>query len=304
MRILITGGTGFIGRALCPRLAAAGHEVVVLSRQQRPGLPRGAKRAVRRLEDIPAGEVDAVVNLAGEPIADQRWTERHKRLLVGSRVDTTRRLVDWMAASPQRPVTLVSASAVGFYGDQGDREIVESTPPAPGFTHDLCAAWEREALRAEALGVRTCIARIGAVLDRGGGALAKMLPAFWMGVGGRLGSGEHYFPWIHREDMAAILQWLIENPRAQGAYNAGAPHPVTNAEFARALGRAVRRPAVLPMPAAAVKLLFGGVAEILLGSQRMLPKRLLAEGFEFAHPRLDEALADMFAPGRRAGGLG
>ncbi len=294
MRILITGGTGFLGEALCPRLAAAGHEVVVLSRQAKPRLPDGVAQSVRRLDELQASDVDAVINLAGEPIADARWTESRKKLLLGSRVEITSRLVQWMAASQRRPAVLVSASAVGYYGDQGERAIDEDTPPAPGFTHELCAAWEREALRAEPLGVRVCIARIGAVLDRGGGALQKMLPAFWMGVGGRLGSGRHYFPWIHRVDMVAILQWLVENPSARGAYNCGAPQPVTNAEFTRALGRAVRRPTVLPMPAAALKLLFGEVSEILLGSQRMLPKRLLAEGFEFHYPDIDAALAEMF----------
>ena len=297
MRILITGGTGFIGQFLCPRLAAAGHEVVVLSRQSKPRLPEGVVRSVKRLDGLQAGDFDAAINLAGEPIADGRWTESRKKLLLDSRVETTSRLVQWMASSGARPKVLVSASAVGYYGDQGDRPIDEATAPAPGFTYELCAAWEREALRAEPLGVRVCIARIGAVLDRGGGALQKMLPAFWMGVGGRLGSGRHYFPWIHREDMAAILQWLMENPNARGAYNCGAPEPVTNAEFTRALGRAIRRPTVMPMPAAALKLLFGEVAEILLGSQRMLPKRLLTEGFEFRYPDIDAALAEMF--GRR-----
>lgn len=297
MRILVTGGTGFIGQSLCPRLAAAGHEVIVLSRQSKPRLPRGALRAARRLEDVAADQVDAVVNLAGEPIADARWTEKRKKLLLDSRVETTRALVRWMAGSRRRPEVLVSASAVGFYGDLGDRPIDETTPPAPGFTHDLCAAWEAAAREAEPLGVRVCLVRIGAVLDRGGGALQKMLPAFWLGLGGRLGSGRHYFPWIHREDMSAILQWLLENRQASGVYNASAPRPVTNAEFTQALARAIKRPAVLPMPEFAIKLLFGGVSEILLGSQRMLPKRLLEQGFEFRYPDIDSALAEMF--GRR-----
>lgn len=297
MRILITGGTGFIGQRLCPRLAAAGHEVVVLSRQAAPRLPEGASRAVRRLDDLSAADFDAVVNLAGEPIADARWTAKRKQLLLSSRLDTTSGLVRWMAESARRPQVMVSASAVGYYGDQGERPIDEGTPAQPGFTHELCAAWERAALAAEPLGVRVCIARIGAVLDRGGGALEKMLPAFWMGAGGRLGSGRQYFPWIHREDMCAILQWLVENPKAGGVYNVGAPNPVTNAEFTRALARTIKRPAVLPLPAAAIELLFGGVSEILLGSQRMLPKRLLEQGFEFRHPDIDAALAEMF--GRR-----
>jgi uncharacterized protein (TIGR01777 family) len=200
-----------------------------------------------------------------------------------------------MRRAARRPPTLVSASAVGFYGEQGDRPITEDTRPTPGFTHELCAAWEREAEKAAALGVRVCLMRIGVVLDRDGGALAKMLPAFRLGAGGRLGAGRHYFPWIHREDMAAIIQWLLENPRASGAYNCGAPNPVTNAEFTRALGRALGRPTVLPMPEAVLKLLFGEMSELLLASDRMLPKRLLEEGFDFRHPQLDGALAAIFS---------
>jgi uncharacterized protein (TIGR01777 family) len=189
---------------------------------------------------------------------------------------------------------LVSASAVGYYGEQGDRPITEDTPPTPGFTHDLCAAWEREAAKASDLGVRVCLMRIGVVLDQGGGALAKMLPAFRMGAGGRLGAGKHWFPWIHRADVTAICQWLLNNEAARGAYNVGAPSPVTNAEFTRALGRALGRPTVLPMPEAALKLLFGEMSELLLVSDRMLPKRLLAEGFQFRYPELDRALAAIF----------
>jgi uncharacterized protein (TIGR01777 family) len=294
MRILITGGTGFIGQALCPRLAAAGHEVVLLSRQARPRLPKGAATSVTRLDALDAGEFGGVINLAGEPIADGRWTPSRRELLLDSRVETTSKLVEWMQRAKRPPGVLVSGSAVGYYGEQGEREITEDTPPTPGFTHDLCAAWEREAGRVATLGVRLGIARIGVVLDRDGGALAKMLPAFRMGAGGRLGSGQHWFPWIHREDMAAILQWLLETPAASGAYNASAPNPVTNEAFTRALGRALGRPTVLPMPAAALKLLFGEMSELLLVSNRMVPKRLLREGFRFRHPDLDGALAAIF----------
>jgi uncharacterized protein (TIGR01777 family) len=294
MRILITGGTGFIGQALCPRLAAAGHEVVLLSRQARPRLPKGAATSVTGLDALDAGEFGGVINLAGEPIADGRWTPSRRKLLLDSRVETTSKLVEWMQRAKRPPGVLVSGSAVGYYGEQGEREITEDTPPTPGFTHDLCAAWEREAGRVATLGVRLGIARIGVVLDRDGGALAKMLPAFRMGAGGRLGSGQHWFPWIHREDMAAILQWLLETPAASGAYNASAPNPVTNEAFTRALGRALGRPTVLPMPATALKLLFGEMSELLLVSNRMVPKRLLREGFRFRHPELDGALAAIF----------
>ena len=294
MRTLITGGTGFIGQALCPRLAAAGHEVVLLSRQAKPRLPKGAATSVTALDALDAGEFGGVINLAGEPIGDGRWTPARRKLLLDSRIETTSRLVEWMQRAKRPPGVLVSASAVGYYGEQGEREITEDTPPTPGFTHDLCAAWEREAARAAALGVRLCIPRIGVVLDRDGGALAKMLPAFRMGAGGRLGSGQHWFPWIHREDMAAILRWLLETPAASGAYNASAPNPVTNEAFTRSLGRALCRPTVLPMPAAALKLLFGEMSELLLVSDRMVPRRLLQEGFQFRYPNLDGALAAIF----------
>jgi hypothetical protein len=294
MRILVTGGTGFIGQALCPRLAAAGHEVVVLTRQSNPRLPKGVASSANRLDDVDAGSVDAVLNLAGEPIGDARWTDARRRLLLESRVGTTSRLVQWMRAAKRPPRVLVSGSAVGYYGEQGDRLVTEDTKPTPGFTHDLCEAWEREADKASELGVRVCRVRIGVVLDRDGGALAKMLPAFRMGAGGRLGSGRHYFPWIHREDMAAICQWLLDNPRAKGAYNCSAPNPVTNAEFTKALGRAIGRPTVLPMPEAALKLLFGDLSELLLVSDRMVPRRLLDEGFEFLYPDLERALASIF----------
>jgi uncharacterized protein (TIGR01777 family) len=296
MKILVTGGTGFVGNALCPRLAAAGHEVVVLTRQSGPRLQGGVLRSVTRLEELDAGEFGAVVNLAGAPIGDARWTESRKKLLLDSRVDTTARLVEWMRRAGRRPNVLVSASAVGYYGEQRDRPVTEQTRPTPGFTHDLCAAWEREASKAAEIGVRVCVMRIGVVLDKDGGALAKMLPAFRMGAGGRLGSGRHWFPWVHRDDVAAICQWLIDNEAASGAYNASAPQPVTNADFTAALGRALGRPTVLPMPGAALKLLFGEMSELLLVSDRMLPQRLLDEGFRFRYPELDAALAAIFAP--------
>jgi uncharacterized protein (TIGR01777 family) len=294
MKILVTGGTGFVGHSLCPALAADGHEVVILTRQPAPRMPAAGVSSVTRLDGLDASDFGGVVNLAGAPIGDGRWTEARKKLLLDSRVDTTARLVQWMARAKRRPPVLVSASAVGYYGEQGDRPITEDTPPTPGFTHDLCAAWEREAAKAGELGVRVCLMRIGVVLDEGGGALAKMLPAFRMGAGGRLGTGRHWFPWIHRADVTAICQWLLDHDQARGAYNVGAPNPVTNAEFTRALGRALGRPTVLPMPEAALKLLFGEMSELLLVSDRMLPKRLLDEGFQFRYPELDRALAAIF----------
>lgn len=291
MRVLVTGGTGFIGEVLCPRLAEAGHDVVVLSRQARPDLPQGVSMSATRLDELDAGEFDGVINLAGASIADGRWTERRKRLLWESRVDTTARLVAWMCGASKPPRALISGSAVGYYGEQGDRPITEETPPADGFAHELCAAWEKEAGKASACGVRVCYVRTGVVLDGDGGALEKMLPAFRLGAGGRLGPGTQYFPWVHREDIAAIFQWLLESPDASGPYNAGSPNPVTNAEFTEALGRALGRPTLLPMPAAAMRILFGQLAdELLLVSERMIPKRLLDAGFGFRYNRLEQAL--------------
>ena len=289
MRILVSGGTGFIGQALCPQLVQDGHDVIVWSRQANPDVAAGIA-AIQRLEELSGPDPDAVINLAGASIADGRWTEARKRLLVDSRVETTGKLVEWMRAMESPPKALISASAVGYYGEQGDRVITEDTPPTSGFTHDLCAQWENEALKAEALGVRVCLVRTGVVLDRDGGALAKMLLPFKMGTGGRLGSGEHYFPWIHRADIVGIYQWLVENEQASGPYNASAPKPVTNAEFTRALGRALKRPTLLPMPEPVLRLLFGEMSELLLVSNRMMPKRLLDEGFEFRYPELKQAL--------------
>jgi uncharacterized protein (TIGR01777 family) len=289
MRILVTGGTGFVGSALCPALRAAGHDVVVLTRDASARVP-GAASMATRLDGLDAAGFDAVVNLAGAPIGEGRWTDARKKLLVESRVATTGRLVEWLGRAARPPRVMVSASAVGYYGEQGEQPVTEDTPPAPGFTHELCAAWEREAGRAAALGVRVCVMRIGVVLDRGGGALAKMLPAFRLGAGGRLGSGRHYFPWIHRADVVGICEWLLAQDTAVGAWNVSAPNPVTNSEFTRALGRALHRPAVLPVPALALRAMFGAMSELLLVSDRMLPRRLLDAGYRFRYPQLESAL--------------
>lgn len=290
MRILVAGGTGFIGQALCPLLAGQGHQLVVWTRQEQPRLPLGVTDHVNRLDALERDSVQAVVNLAGAGIADQRWNEARKQLLVASRVDTTRQLVNWIKDQGLPPKVLVSASAVGYYGEQGDAEITESTPPTPGFTHDLCAAWEAVALEAEQADVRVCLVRTGVVLDQGGGALARLLLPFRLGLGGPMGQGQHWMPWIHRKDVANIYAWLLKQDRAQGAYNASAPHPVTNAEFTRILGRILHRPALLRLPEKLLYRLFGELAEVLLASNRMLPIRLQQAGFQFTYPQLDAAL--------------
>jgi uncharacterized protein (TIGR01777 family) len=294
MRVLVTGGTGFIGQALCPLLLQQGHQVVLLTRQLKPRLPQGVKEFVNQLQELEKDSIDAVINLAGAGIADKRWSDERKKKLVNSRVETTRQLVKWMVTQNSPPQVLVSASAVGYYGEQGDRIITEDTPAAPGFTHDLCAAWEAEALQAEKQGIRVCLVRTGVVLDQGGGSLAKMLPAFKMGLGGPLGNGQHWFPWIHREDMARIYVWLVENKQQKGVFNASAPHPVRNKDFTQALGKALKRPALMPMPAFVLKLMFGEMADLLLVSDRMQPQRLEEAGFEFRYPKLDQALQRVF----------
>lgn len=291
MRILITGGTGFIGKALGPLLASQGHQLILWTRQLKPNLPEGVTDYVNQLSELAPDSIEAVINLAGAGIADKRWSEERKQLLISSRVKTTEQLVDWIEAQETRPEVLVSASAVGYYGEQGNQEVTEQTQAVAGFTHDLCAQWEAAALAAEKLGVRVCLVRTGVVLGKGGGSLAKMLPAFRLGAGGRLGSGQHWFPWIHLEDMAKVYAWLIKNEQAKGVFNASAPNPVTNTEFTKALGKALNRPTIFPMPEAVLKVLFGEMAELLLVSAKMLPQRLIEEGFEFSYSEIDQALA-------------
>lgn len=303
MHVLVTGGTGFIGRALIAALLADGHAVSVLTRDTAPAR-RALPEPVRVLEDLaPLEGVDAVVNLAGENLGAGRWSAARKRRFVGSRVDTTRRLVDWMRALATKPAVLVSGSAIGYYGPRGDEIIVETTAAGEDFSAGLCRAWEAEAVAAEALGVRVCRVRIGVVLgaDGGepGGALAAMARPFRLGLGGPMGSGRQWMSWIHRDDLVALIRWLIDTPAAGGAWNGTAPEPVTNREFASALGRALRRPALLPMPGFALRLVVGEMAAILLEGQRVLPARALEAGFAFRYRQLDAALAAVLgAPGR------
>lgn len=290
MRYLITGGSGFIGTALCRALAETGAELTVLTRdpaRARPRLPEG----VRLVTDLARADgADVAINLAGENLAQGRWSEARKRLLRDSRIATTRALCAWIERQSPRPRVLVSASAIGYYGARGDEPLDENAAPGEDYAARLCRDWEAEALRAEPFGLRVCRLRLGVVLDRDGGALARMLPAFRWGLGGPIASGRQWLSWIHRSDVVALIRWCVDRPTARGAYNATAPHPVTNAEFARALGRALQRPAFLRMPAIALKLLLGEMAQLLITGQRVLPARLLAEGFAFSFPELSDAL--------------
>lgn len=293
--LLVTGGTGFIGRNLCPVLMARGFRVSVLTRNianARKILPAGVHLLdnLGQLETGPA--VDAVVNLAGEPLSGRRWTSARKQAFQRSRVDFTRSLFDFFASeSRPAPKILVSGSAIGYYGPHGDELLSETGNPTASFSSQLCADWENAAFAFRELGTRVVCVRTGIVLGKGG-ALAAMLPAFRFGMGGPMASGNQWMSWIHMEDMVNILVFCLDQPGLGGPVNATAPNPVTNREFSRQLGRALGRPSRLPLPGVVLKLLFGEMAEeLLVTGQRVIPSRLQESGFEFAWPGLEAALS-------------
>ncbi len=296
MHYLITGGTGFIGKALCARLIADQHRVTVLTRsvpRAQACLPAGTT-AIDKLDD--ASNVDVVINLAGENLTDGRWSDERKQAFLDSRIGTTRRLNDWMATQDQRPKAMISGSAIGWYGARGDEKLTEESSPGDDFPAKLCLAWEAEAVKAEALGVRVCCLRTGIVLAADGGALAKMLLPFKLGLGGPMGDGKQWMSWITRRDLVRMIRWLAETDSASGAYNGTAPNPVTNAEFADALANALHRPSIIRTPALALKLLFGDMADMLLTGQRVIPERACSNGFRFDHPELTEAISATLSP--------
>jgi len=300
MRVTLTGATGRIGGALVAALRDRGDEVTVLSRN--PDAARaalGVEAVAWRPEDEPAPAEalvgrDGVVHMAGEDVA-QRWTDDAKRRIQRSRELGTRNLVAGLRAADPRPGTLVSTSAVGWYGARGDERVDEEEPAAGDFLGQVCAVWEREATAAEELGTRVVRVRTGVVLDRHGGALAKMLPFFKLGVGGPVAGGAQWMPWIHLDDIVGIYLRALDDATWTGAVNATAPEPVTNKEFSRALGRALHRPAFAPVPALAVRVLYGEMADIVIHGQRAVPARTQALGYRFRHPTLDEALRDALA---------
>jgi uncharacterized protein (TIGR01777 family) len=306
MRILITGATGFIGSHLVHRLLGEGHAVVALTRNvqaARRVLPSGCEcRAWKPAASPKAavlGGADAIVNLAGEGIFDRRWTPARKQILRKSRVAGTRALVRALAALPaaERPTTLIAASAIGYYGDRGDEELDEAAAAGSDFLAEVCQAWEHEAFAAEELSGRVAVIRIGVVLGKNGGALQKMLLPFQLGLGGRLGSGRQWMSWIHVDDLVGLFAYAIEHTEVSGVLNGVAPVPVTNAEFTAALGRAVHRPAVLPVPATVLRLALGEMSTVLLTSQRVLPRAAQRLGFEFRYPEIGPALADLCSAG-------
>lgn len=295
MKILVTGGTGLIGGHLIPRLLELGHQVTVVTRNPDKARARLDNRVTiwKGLEDRQnLDDIDAVINLAGEPIADKRWTAEQKERLCQSRWRITQKLADLINASTTPPSVLISGSATGYYGDLGEVVVTEEEPPHNEFTHKLCARWEQIACEAQSDKTRICLLRTGVVLAPKGGILAKMLPSFRLGLGGPIGHGRQYLAWIHIDDMVNAILWLLDND-LRGPFNMVSPYPVRNEQFAHALGHTLHRPAILRVPATAIRLLMGESSVLVLGGQRALPKRLEAAGFAFRWYDLEEALADV-----------
>lgn len=312
MRIVIAGGTGFLGGPLAEVYAEEGHDVRVLTRSLSDGEarhdPGTGKPGITRVGWHPNGDAglgakvvdgaDAVVNLAGEPIGDARWTPQRKAKLRDSRILATRSLAAAINAATQPPQVMVSASGAGYYGPAGAEPKTEDAPAGTDFMAKLAEEWEAEARQAERAGTRVVRLRTGVVLEKVGGALPRMLTPFRFFVGGPLGSGRQYISWIHRLDVIEMIRWIIETPGVSGPINATAPHPVTNREFAKALGRAIRRPSLLPAPAFALRLIVGEMADpLLLTGQRVIPTVAQSHGYHFRYPEIDIALRGIFGEG-------
>jgi uncharacterized protein (TIGR01777 family) len=300
VKVLVTGASGFIGSALCDSLLLRGDTVVGLTRD-----PQRARRtnpgvawhpwepALERPPAAPFDGVEGVINLLGERI-DQRWTEEAKERIMGSRRTGTHNLVGAIAGLARKPSVLINQSAIGFYGDRGEAIVDESSEPGGGFDSEVVREWEKAAHEADSIGVRLVIVRTGHVLDPRGGMLKQMLAPFKLGVGGPLAGGRQYMSWIHIADEVGLLLWALDNAKVDGVINATAPNPVTNRELSKALGRALSRPAVVPVPGVTLDLMFGReFGAVLRGGQRVMPRRALDLGYEFKHPELDEALEDL-----------
>ena len=296
MHILLTGGTGLVGRPLVLRLLQRGYQVSVVTRDvaaARAKLGEQVSLWSGLDQQQHLNGIDAVINLAGEPIAAKRWSEAQKTRLCQSRWQITQRLTELIAASSAPPAVLISGSASGFYGNTGDGVVTEDDPGHNEFTHQLCARWEQLALQAQSDRTRVCLLRTGVVLSPDGGALAKMQLPFKLGIGGPLGNGKQYMPWIHIEDMLAGILWLLDHATLQGPFNLVAPYAVRNEQFAAALGKAMHRPAFMRTPASAIRLMMGESAVLVLGGQHLLPQRLEASGFTFRWYDLHHALENV-----------
>src|SRR3989338_6780470 len=299
-RVVVAGGAGFIGRALSAALLEAGYEVVLLSRKA--GKTKSGPVKTETWDGVSSGSwqtvldgTAAVVNLAGASIAEGRWTPARKKIISDSRLFSTRALVAGLSCAGSHPAVFISASAVVYYGPGGNEALDENSPPGQDFLARLCADWEHEAQVAQALGMRTINLRIGVVLDKDGGALEKMLFPFKLGLGGPLGSGKQWMSWIAREDLAGLILHLIKSG-VSGPVNAVAPEPVTNRDFSRALGRALKRPAFMPVPGFVLRLALGEMGGLLLSGQKVRPKRALESGYRFKFPDIDSALSAIFRP--------
>lgn len=296
--VFITGGTGFIGTALCALLDKQGYRITVLSRKNEEQVRRlcGPRvKSISRLSDLHhIGAIDAIVNLAGEGIADKRWTEMRKAELRLSRVSLTRELCRYVARLTHMPSVMISGSAIGYYGNAGATELTENCPPGEDFAAQLCADWEHAARDVERLRIRLCQLRIGLVLSPEGGALAKMLLPFRLGLGGIIGDGKQWMSWIDRQDLCRLIVFLIETPLARGPVNAVAPYPATNRAFTHLLAETLHRPTLLPVPSKLLTLAMGEGASLVLGSQRVLPDHALVLGFRYEHESLESAFTAYF----------
>lgn len=299
MKLVIAGASGFIGSMLVQRLGQRGDALVLLSRES-PSSAAGPNTEWLMWEPGESGGweesidgADGIVNLAGEGIAEKRWTERQKEIILSSRIDSTRALVRAIAKAKAKPKFLINASAVGYYGPRGDETLTEESAPGKDYLARVCVAWEQEARKAQDHGVRVALVRTGIVLAKGKGALAKMILPFKFFVGGPLGSGKQWMPWIHIEDEIGLIVFLIENVNAQGSFNATAPSPVTMEEFCRVLGRVLNRPSWASVPASALRLLLGEMADMILAGQKALPKAAEKLGYNFKYPTIKDALESL-----------
>lgn len=307
MQVLVTGGTGLIGRRLVQGLLKKGHVPVILTRRE-AAAQKMFGEGCKVVEGNPthpgdwqkvAADCDVVVNLAGENLFNHRWNDKFRAILTESRIRATHNVVAALNSKPRRadgqPKTLVNGSAIGIYGPHADEELTEESPAASDFLAKLCVDWEAEARKVEASGVRLTLVRIGLVLDKQGGALGQLVTPFRMGLGGPVGNGKQWMAWIHHEDMTGLLLTAVENTAVVGPINGTAPNPVTNRDFSKALGRALHRPALLPMPRFMLRAMLGEAEEVVATGQRVLPKKALALGYTFQFPQIDAALAEIFA---------
>ena len=301
MKVLVTGATGFVGKILVRQLVQGGHEVVILTRNvANAALNLGSKNCKYFLwldtNQAPPAEafvnIDGVINLLGESIADKKWDDAQKRKIHDSRVNGTAQLVKTISTLSHKPKVFVSTSAVGIYGNREDEDVTESSKEGNDFLATVCKDWEDAAMKAQAFVSRVVIIRVGVVLGRGGGALKKMLPIFKLGGGGPLGTGRQYMSWIHVEDLAAMYVEALKNENIQGPYNGTAPYPATNKEFTKALGRALKRPTFAPAPAFVMKLVFGEMSQMLLEGQKVLPLKFKDQKFRYRYPTLEMALKE------------